>query len=59
MTPKNQLKEYIRVMNCVDVDDSVRQQIITNCARYSTMKKIKAGKFKITAIKKDNSVEKI
>ena len=57
--PKNQLKEYIRVMNCVDVDDSVKRQIITNCARYSTMKKIRAGKFKITAVKKDNSIEKI
>lgn len=55
----SQLREYKRIMNCVDVGDDVKQQIIQNCARYSTLKKIKAGKFKITAVKKNKSVEKI
>lgn len=54
MKPKNQyLKEYTRVMNSVDIDETAKQQIIKNCARYSTMKKIKSGKFKIIAVKKE------
>lgn len=59
MTPKNHLKEYTRVMNCVDADDAVKQQIIKNCARYSTLSKIKAGKYKIIAVKKEKTAEKI
>lgn len=59
MKPNNQLKEYKRVMGCVDIDDAVKQQIIKNCARYSTMKKIRAGKYKIVAVKKEKRVEKI
>lgn len=57
--PNNQLKEYKRVMSCVDIDDAVKQQIIKNCARYSTMKKIRAGKYKIVAVKKEKRAEKI
>lgn len=59
MKPKNQLKEYVRVMNCVDVEDEVKQQIIKNCARYSTLNKIKAGKYRIIAVKKETTAEKI
>ncbi len=59
MTPNNKLKEYTRVMNCIDVEDAVKHQIITNCARYSTMKKIRAGKYKIIAVKKDASTNEI
>lgn len=59
MKPKNQLKEYVRVMNCIDVEDEVKQQIIKNCARYSTLNKIKAGKYKIVAVKKEKTPEKI
>lgn len=59
MKPKNQLKEYARVMNCIDVDVSVKQRIIRDCARYSTLKKIRAGKYKIIAVKKENSPENI
>lgn len=58
--PKNSgLKEYVRVMNCVDVDDSVKQQIIINCARRGTLQKIKAGKYKITAVKKEKTTENV
>lgn len=46
-------------MNCVDVDDAVKQQIIKNCARQSTLQKIKSGKFKVTAVKKDKTADKI
>lgn len=57
MKPKNQLKEYVRVMSCIDVEDEVKQQIIKNCARHGTLKKIKAGKYKITAVIKEKSSE--
>lgn len=59
MKPKNQLKEYVRVMNCIDVEDEVKQQIIKHCARYSTLKKIKAGKYRIIAVIKETTAEKI
>ena len=60
MIPKNvYLKEYKKVMSCVDVDVAVKQQIIRNCARHGTLQKIRAGKYKITAIKKENTTEKI
>ena len=53
MKPNNLLKEYVRVMKCVDVEDVVEQQIIRNCARYGTLSKIKSGKYKIIAVKKE------
>lgn len=55
--PKTPIKEYARVMSCVDVDDAVKQQIIRNCARRSTLEKMKSGKYKIIAVKKEK-VEK-
>lgn len=57
--PNNGLKEYIRVMNSVDIDDAVKVQIIKNCARHSTLHKIKLGKFKITVVKKDKTADEI
>ncbi len=54
MKNNNYRSEYIRVMGKVDVDESVKQQIIRNCARYSTLNKIMAGKYKLTAVKKDS-----
>lgn len=59
VTPKNVMREYVRVMNKVDIDDSVKLQIIKNCARHSTLHKIKLGKFKITAVKKDKRADEI
>lgn len=47
------IKEYARVMNCIDIDDVAKQQIIRNCARYSTMKKMRSGKFKVVAVIKE------
>ncbi|MGN0543726.1 MAG: hypothetical protein ACI4JG_09780 [Acutalibacteraceae bacterium] len=57
MKPNNCISEYKRVMNCVDIDESAKQQIIKNCARYSTMKKIKSGKFRIIAVKKEKTAD--
>ncbi len=47
------LKEYVRVMNCLDIDEEAKKRIVRNCARYSTMKKVRSGKFKVTAVKKE------
>lgn len=57
--PNNGLKEYIKIMNSLDIDDAVKAQIIKNCARHSTLHKIKLGKFKITVVKKDHTADKI
>ncbi len=59
MASNNYRDEYVRVMKSVDIDESVKQQIIRNCARYSTLKKIKAGKFKLVAVKKDNVFKEV
>lgn len=59
MKPNNHIDEYRRIMNCVDIDDTVKHQIIKSCARYSTMKKIRAGKHKITAVIKEKTTENI
>lgn len=58
MKTKNRaLKEYVRVMNCIDIDEEAKKRIVKNCARYSTVKKIKSGKFKIIAVKKESFYE--
>ncbi len=59
MKNKNYRQEFIRVMSCIDVEESVKQQIIHNCARYGTLKKIRAGKYKLIAVKKDRAVEEV
>lgn len=53
------LNEYKRVMSCVDMDDTAKLQIIRNCARYGTLMKIKSGKFRLIAVKKEKSTENI
>lgn len=53
------IQEYARVMNCVDIDNAAKQRIIRNCARYGTLMKIKSGKFKIIAVKKEKVTENI
>ncbi len=56
MTPNNKhLNEYRRVMSYVDIEESAKQQIIKNCARYSTLNKIKSGKFRVVAIIKEKT----
>ncbi len=53
MKPNNLLKEYVRIMRCVDIEDAVEQQIIRNCARHGTLSKIRAGKYRVIAVKKE------
>lgn len=59
MKPNNNIKEYIRVLSCVNIDDETKHRIAQNCARRSTLQKIRSGKFKIVAVKKENTVAKI
>lgn len=59
MKPNSQLNEFKRVMNCVDVENTVKQRIIKNCARYSTMKKLRSGKYRIIAVKKEKTSNNI
>ena len=53
------INEYARVMNCVDMDNAAKQRIIKNCARYGTLMKIKSGRFKLIAVKKETSTKNI
>lgn len=57
MKTKTPLGEYVRIMGCVELDESVKHQIIRNCARRSTFEKMKSGRYKLIAVKKDR-VEK-
>ena len=57
MKPNNQLKEYRRVMDCITVDDAVKEQIIKNCALHSTLKRIKSTKYKVIAVAKEKTTE--
>lgn len=59
MKNRSYREEYIRVMGKIDVDDSVKQQIIRNCARYGTVNKIKSGKYKLTVVKKESMTENV
>lgn len=56
-TKNSALKEYVRVMNCIDIDEEAKKRIIKNCARYSTMKKVRSGKFRVIAVKKETFSE--
>lgn len=56
MKPNNRhLSEYKRILSCVDVEESVKRQIIKNCARYSTFNKMKSGKYRIIAVIKEKT----
>lgn len=43
---------YRNVMNCVDVSTEVKHQIIENCAKYSTIKKIRSRRYNVIAVVK-------
>lgn len=54
MTKKQAVREYVRIMSCIDIDEDAKKRIINNCARYGTVKKIRTGKFKIVETKKES-----
>lgn len=53
MGPKKSIEKYRSVMKNVNVSPEIKLQIIENCAKYSTFKKIKSKKFTVTAVIKD------
>lgn len=55
----NSIKEYRRIMQSVDLSDEAKQRITKNCAKYSTLKKIKMGKFTVTAVKKEKTTDRV
>lgn len=50
MGPAKTTEKYRNIMNCIDVSPEVKHQIIENCAKYSTLKKIKSRKYSIIAV---------
>ncbi len=54
---KRYIKSYKRVMNHVDMSEEAKQRIAKNCARYSTLRKIKRGRYVITAIKSEKTTD--
>lgn len=53
------IDSYVRVMNNVTMSDEAKKCIIRNCARYSTLHKIKSSSFVITANKKEKTTDGI
>ena len=54
---RKHIKCYVRVMNKVNISDETKLRIIKNCARYSTLKKIKSGTYVITAVKTEKTTD--
>ena len=51
------IDSYVRVMNKVTMSDEAKKCIIRNCARYSTLQKIKSGSFTITVNQKEKTTD--
>ena len=51
------IDSYVRVMNNVTMSDEAKKCIIRNCARYSTLQKIKNSSFSITVSKKEKTTD--
>lgn len=51
------IDSYVRVMNSVTMSDEAKKCIIRNCARYSTLQKIKNSSFTITANQKEKTTD--
>lgn len=45
------IKNYIRVMDSLDMSEAKKQEIIRNCALYATSRKIKTRNYKIVSVK--------
>ena len=54
------IESYINVMNGITMSEEAKKCIIRNCARYSTLQKIKSNNsFSITANKKEKTTDGI
>ncbi len=45
------IKNYIRVMDTLDMSEEKKQEIIHNCALYATSRKIKTRNYRIVSVK--------
>ncbi|MEE1284977.1 MAG: hypothetical protein UHK54_08955 [Acutalibacteraceae bacterium] len=53
------INSYVRVMNDITMSEDAKKYIIRNCARYSTLQKIKNSSFSITVSKKEKTTDGI
>ena len=51
------IDNYVRVMNGITMNEDAKKCIIRNCARYSTLQKIKSNNFSITANQKEKTTD--
>lgn len=51
------IDNYVRVMNGVTMSEEAKKYIIRNCARYSTLQKIKNSNFSITTSQKEKTTD--
>ena len=51
------IENYKKVMNNVTMSDEAKKCIIRNCARYSTLQKVKSSSFVITAGQKEKTTD--
>ena len=51
------IDSYVKVMNSVTMSDDAKKCIIRNCARYSTLQKIKNSSYVISANKKEKTTD--
>ncbi len=48
---------YVSVMKEIELSDEAKQRICKNCARYSTLHKIKNGRYVLTASRKEKTTD--
>jgi len=53
------INSYVRVMNDISMSNEAKRYIIRNCARYSTLQKIKNSNFSLPANKKEKTTDGI
>lgn len=51
------IDSYVKVMNGITMSEDAKKCIIRNCARYSTLQKIKNNSFSITVNKKEKTTD--
>ncbi len=49
------IDNYVRAMKEIGLSDEAKSRICKNCARYSTLRRIKNGRFVITANRKEKT----
>ena len=53
------INSYVRVMNDITMSEEAKKCIIRNCARYSTLQKIKKSNFSITVNQNEKTTDGI